>query len=91
MNFPNLTQEENCRFFAKDEKYMNTIEILLKFLVLLLLGIVFILAGIFGWKYPSIYWFLKETRYGGLLNTIIMIIAGICILIAAFNFLIIYI
>jgi uncharacterized membrane protein YidH (DUF202 family) len=64
---------------------MNDIETVIRFLVLLIIGIIFMLAGIFKWKFPSIYWFLREKEYGEMLNTIAMILLGICAFCAAFD------
>jgi len=64
---------------------MSSIEITIKFLTLLIIGIVFILAGVFKWKFPSIYWFLRETEYGEIINTIVMMLLGICVFGAAFD------
>ena len=64
---------------------MSSIETVLKFLALLIIGVLFILAGIFKWKFPSIYWFLRETEYGEIINAAAMIILGICVLGAAFD------
>jgi len=64
---------------------MSIIEITIKFLTLLIIGIVFILAGVFKWKFPSIYWFLRETEYGEIINTIVMMLLGICVFGAAFD------
>ena len=66
---------------------MSSIEIIIKFLALLIIGIVFILAGIFKWKFPTIYWFLREKEYGEILNTAAMIVLGICAFGAAFDLL----
>ena len=65
--------------------YMSSIETVLKFLALLIIGVLFILAGIFKWRFPSIYWFLRETEYGEIINTVVMIILGICVFGAAFD------
>ena len=64
---------------------MSSIEIAIKFLALLIIGIVFILAGVFKWKFPSIYWFLRETEYGEIINTIVVMLLGICAFGAAFD------
>ncbi len=64
---------------------MNNTETVLKFLALLIIGVIFLLAGIFKWKIPSIYWFLRETEYGEIINTAVMIILGICVFGAAFD------
>ena len=64
---------------------MSIIETGIKFLALLLFGIIFILSGIFGWKFPSIYWFIRETEYGEIINTIAMVGLGICFFGAAFD------
>ena len=64
---------------------MNSIEIVLKFLALLIIGVLFLLAGIFKWRFPSIYWFLRETEYGEIINTVVMIILGSCVFGAAFD------
>ena len=63
--------------------YMSSIEMVLKFLALLIIGVLFLLAGIFKWRFPSIYWFLRETEYGEIINTVVMIILGICVFGAA--------
>ena len=65
--------------------YMSNIETTLKFLALLIIGVLFLLAGIFKWKFPSIYWYLRETEYGEIINTAVMIILGICVFGAAFD------
>ena len=64
---------------------MSSIEITIKFLVLLTIGVLFLLAGIFKWKFPSIYWFLKKTEYGEIINMVTMIILGICIFCVVFD------
>ena len=64
---------------------MSNIETTLKFLVLLIIGVLFLLAGIFKWRFPSIYWFLRETEYGEIINTVVMIMLGICVFGAAFD------
>lgn len=66
-------------------EYMSSIETVLKFLALLIIGVLFLLAGIFKWRFPSIYWFLRETEYGEIINTVVMIILGICVFGAAFD------
>ena len=65
--------------------YMSSIETVLKFLALLIIGVLFLLAGIFKWRFPSIYWFLRETEYGEIINTVVIIILGICVFGAAFD------
>ena len=65
--------------------YMSSIETVLKFFALLIIGVLFLLAGIFKWRFPSIYWFLRETEYGEIINTVVMIILGICVFGAAFD------
>ena len=65
--------------------YMSSIETVLKFLALLIIGVLFLLAGIFKWRFPSIYWFFRETEYGEIINTVVMIILGICVFGAAFD------
>ena len=64
---------------------MSNIETVIRFLLLLIIGIIFILAGIFKWKFPTIYWFLREKEFGEILNTVAMIAFGICVLGAAFD------
>lgn len=64
---------------------MSSIETVLKFLALLIIGVLLILAGIFKWRFPSIYWFLRETEYGEIINTVVMIILGICVFGAALD------
>ena len=64
-------------------EYMSSIETVLKFLALLIIGVLFLLAGIFKWRFPSIYWFLREKEYGEIINTAVMIILGICVFGAA--------
>ena len=64
---------------------MSSIETVLKFLALLIIGVLFVLAGIFKWRFPSIYWFFRETEYGEIINTVVMIILGICVFGAAFD------
>ena len=65
--------------------YMSNIETTLKFLALLIIGVLFLLAGIFKRRFPSIYWFLRETEYGEIINTVVMILLGICVFGAAFD------
>ena len=65
--------------------YMSSIETALEFLALLIIGVLFLLAGIFKWRFPSIYWFLRETEYGEIINTVVMIMLGICVFGAAFD------
>ena len=65
--------------------YMSSIETALEFLALLIIGVLFLLAGIFKWRFPSIYWFLRETEYGEIINTVVLIILGICVFGAAFD------
>ena len=43
--------------------------------ICLSLGVLFIIAGIKGWKFPTIKY--RNTEYGEILNTIVMILAGI--------------
>ncbi len=64
---------------------MSSIETALEFLALLIIGVLFLLAGIFKWRFPSIYWFLRETEYGEIINTVVLIILGICVFGAAFD------
>ena len=64
--------------------YMSSIETALEFLALLIIGVLFLLAGILKWRFPSIYWYLRETEYGEIINTAVMIILGICVFGAAF-------
>ena len=66
-------------------EYMSSIETVLKFFALLIIGVLFLLAGIFKWRFPSIYWFLRETEYGEIINTVVLIILGICVFGAAFD------
>ena len=65
--------------------YMSSIETALEFLALLIIGVLFLLAGIFKLRFPSIYWFLRETEYGEIINTVVMIMLGICVFGAAFD------
>ena len=67
---------------------MSNTEIVLRFVGMMIFGAVFVLAGIFHWKFPSIHWYLRETEYGEIINTIAMIILGICIWGMAVEFLI---
>ena len=64
---------------------MISIKTLLKFLALLIIGVIFLIAGIFKWRFPSIYWYLREIEYGEIINTAVMIILGICVFGAAFD------
>lgn len=64
---------------------MISIETVLKFLALLVIGVLFLIAGVFKWKFPSIYWFLREKEYGEILNTAVMTVLGLCIFCAAFG------
>lgn len=64
---------------------MISIETVLKFLAILVIGVLFLIAGVFKWKFPSIYWFLREKEYGEILNTVVMIVLGLCIFCAAFG------
>jgi len=57
-----------------------------RFLILFIFGIIFILAGIFRWNFPTIQLWIRRMEYGEILNTITMIVLGICILMAAFSF-----
>ena len=82
-----MLEYNECRMLSKlkDVGCMSDIEMVISFLVLLIIGIIFILAGIFKWKFPTIYWFLREKEYGEILNTSAMIVLGICALGAAFD------
>ncbi len=57
-----------------------------RFLILFVLGIIFILAGIFRWNFPTIKLWIRRMKYGEILNSIAMIVLGICTLMAAFSF-----
>ncbi len=47
---------------------------MLKFTLLLIFGIIFIIAGIFKWPIPPIKSWVRNTKHGEILNTITMII-----------------
>lgn len=64
---------------------MNDVELAIRFLMLLMIGIIFMLAGIFKWKIPSIHWFLREQENGETINMVAMLILGICLFGAAFD------
>ena len=53
---------------------------ILSCIVILVFGIVFILAGINGWKFPSIYWYIRETKFGEVLNSVIMVFFGLILI-----------
>ena len=53
--------------------------------IILILGIIFILAGIFKWKIPTIYWFLRESKYGEIFNNFVMLCIGIICIIIFFS------
>ncbi len=53
---------------------------ILRFSAGIIVGILIICAGIFRWKFPTIRWNLRETKYGEEINTIAMIIWGISII-----------
>lgn len=66
---------------------MNCNERTLKVYLLLIFGIICIIAGIFKWPFPSIMPWWRKTKYGEILNTIVMILFGIWIVIGAIDFL----
>ena len=66
---------------------MNYNEIMLRFVLMLIIGLIFVIAGIFRWPFPSIMPWWRYTKYGEILNTICMLIIGFCIIMAAFDFL----
>ena len=76
----------NMENFVERRNKMPVDERLLRFVLLLILGLVFVVAGIFHWPFPSIKPWWRTGKYGEFLNTVVMIIAGICIIIGAFDF-----
>ena len=56
-----------------------------KKIILLIFSLLFVLAGINNWKYPSIFWYLRETQFGEFLNRIVMVIIGILLLVICFS------
>ena len=58
---------------------------IVKKFILLIFSLLFILAGINNWKYPSISWYLRETQFGEFLNRIVMVITGIILLVILFS------
>lgn len=56
---------------------------MMKSFILCVLGAMSILAGIKGWKYPSIFVYLRKTAFGEILNTIVMILGGIVLIVIA--------
>ncbi|MBQ4518688.1 MAG: hypothetical protein II997_08915 [Clostridia bacterium] len=65
---------------------MNPDASLLKFIFFLTLGIIFIIAGIFKWSFPSIKPWWRATKYGELLNTIGMVLFGVWIVSLAMDY-----
>ncbi len=65
---------------------MHCDERLLRFVLLLMLGLVFAIAGIFRWPFPSIKPWWRTGKYGEILNTVVMVMMGILIVIGAFDF-----
>ena len=61
---------------------------MIRFLILCVLGVICILAGKKGWKYPGIFEFLRSTTFGEILNTIVMVSGGVVLIILAFTLLI---
>lgn len=62
---------------------------LVKGLIMLISGIIFIFAGIYGWKFPTIQWYWRQRKYGEDLNSIIMIMSGVIIIILSVWFMLI--
>ncbi len=60
-------------------------ERLRNFVLLLILGLVFVIAGIFRWPFPSIKPWWRTGKYGEILNTVVMIIMGVLIIIGAID------
>ena len=56
---------------------------IMKFATCATLGILSICSGIFKWKFPSIYWFLRDTRYGEIINSIVWIVIGVILIIVS--------
>ena len=52
---------------------------------MVLMGIILIVAGIKGWKYPTIHWYLRKTKFGEILNSICLSLSGVVVIIAAFD------
>ncbi len=61
------------------------IEDIVKFIIIFSLGVLSIISGINSWKIPSIFWYLRKTLYGEILNSIVWIVVGIVLLIVAFT------
>jgi hypothetical protein len=55
-----------------------------RFLFGAMVGVVFICAGVFGWREPSIRRVIRKTKHGETINKIAMISVGIDIIIGAF-------
>ena len=56
-----------------------------RFFTCIIIGILFMCAGIFHWKFPTIRWTWRETKYGEEINTIAMIIWGISLIALTIN------
>ncbi len=65
---------------------MHCDERLWRFVLLLILGLVFVIAGTFHWPFPSIKPWWRTGKYGEILNTVVMITMGILIVLGAFDF-----
>jgi len=61
-------------------------ERLWRFILLLIFGPIFVIAGIFRWSFPSIKPWWRTCKYGETLNTVVMVMMGILIVIGAFDF-----
>ncbi len=56
-----------------------------EFFIYCIIGVICILAGINQWKFPTIKYILRSTKYGELLNSIVWVCVGVGIIIVAFT------
>ncbi len=61
---------------------------MLEILVLAIVGIVFFLSGVYGWKFPSMRWWIRQEKNREDLNSLMMIFYGIMSIIVAIGLLV---
>lgn len=57
---------------------------IMSFFVIFTLGVIFIIAGIKGWEFPGVYIYIRSDEYGEIINMVVMVGAGICVIIGSF-------
>lgn len=55
-----------------------------RFMMVFTVGVIFIIAGIKGWKFPGTYWFIRNGEYGEIINMILTAGVGACFIMLSF-------